>query len=59
MRVLEKRLRRLEVGLLAPITTAESQRVSERRRRKQPGWDYPSRRTFPHPRFVPVCPLAK
>jgi len=62
MRVLVRRLRRLEMGLLPPAETAESRGAtksfSTSGGRVQQGWTYPDRKTLQHPRIGPACPSA-
>ena len=63
MRVMEKRLRRLEVGLLPPITTADSRRVSEivldMRRRRAARLGLPEPEDVPQPAFRPGMSLGE
>jgi hypothetical protein len=62
MRVLEKRLRRLEVGLLPPPETAESRRLREIvldiRRRRAARLGLPGPRDVPSPAFRPGISLG-
>jgi hypothetical protein len=63
MRVLEKRLRRLEVGLLPPAEMAESRRLHEivldMRRRRAARLGLPEPLDVPAPAFPPGMSLAE
>lgn len=63
MRVLEKRLRRLQVGLLPPPETAESRRlheiILEARRRRAARLGLPMPEDVPTPSFRPGMSLGE
>ena len=63
MRVLEKRLRRLEVGLLPPPETAESRRIHkialDIQRRRAAGLGLPGPEDVPEPALRPGMSLAE